>query len=271
MLLFSRIIFFVCLLFLQTAVHSWSSSSTGGFLLSRTQEQRTLQLYSFFGNYDDNDGDQKKQQQPQPRDDDAFFIRKSLRADVGRASKILADGFFKGKTNIFIYQLERLETYLSLESGFPKPNTMHEIFVACNALDGIVLAMAEVDARVGQYGDGRGGKDGPYMCNLAVDESCQRRGIASALVAECEAQVLEWYNLQTTTSTRTTPISRSLYLNVLQSNVAAVQMYNKLGYQSFRQKVQERSGETVLVMRKELLLVSSATTASTTTTTTVVP
>jgi ribosomal protein S18 acetylase RimI-like enzyme len=248
---------------IQTAVHSWSPNlgpSTTGvtFLLSRTQEQRNLQLYLFFGN-NDNDGDQQEQPQPQPRKDD-FFIRKSLKADVGRASKILADGFFKGKTNIFTYQVERLETYLSLESGFPKPNTLHEIYVACNALDGIVLGMAEVDARMGLNGRGQ---NGPYMCNVAVEESCHRRGIASALVAECEAQVLEWY-LQP----RVVGISGSLYLKVRQSNIAAVQMYDKLGYHSIRQDTEERSGETVLVMSKELPFASSATSTNTTSTTT---
>jgi hypothetical protein len=51
--------------------------------------------------------------------------------DMGPASKILADGFFKNKTNFITYQFERLQTYLSLESGFPRPSTRHELFVAC--------------------------------------------------------------------------------------------------------------------------------------------
>jgi hypothetical protein len=45
----------------------------------------------------------------------------NMALDVGRASQILTDGFFKRRgMNIFSYFLEQLETYLSLEVDFPK-------------------------------------------------------------------------------------------------------------------------------------------------------
>ena len=180
-----------------------------------------------------------------------FFIRPSLAADVGRASQILTEGFFKHKTNFLVYQWERLETYLSLDSTFPKPNTLHQIFVACDSRSGRVLGMVELDARVPKTKDDKdgirtGSAVSPYMCNVAVDEKYQRRGIASALIARCERQVEEWYE-----QTRG-KISCSLYLRVRESNVAAVSMYTKLNYTSITQEKDKKTGENLLVMRKEL-------------------
>jgi ribosomal protein S18 acetylase RimI-like enzyme len=89
-------------------------------------------------------------------------------------------------------------------------------------------------------------KQSPYMCNVAVDEKYQRRGIASALIARCERQVEDWY-VQTGGQ-----ISCSLYLRVRESNTAAVRMYSKLNYTSILQEKDKKTGEKLLVMRKEL-------------------
>ena len=162
--------------------------------------------------------------------------------DMGKASKILAEGFYKHKSNFIVYQLEKLETFLSLESCFPKPNSFHEILVACDNHNGEVLGMVEVDARKETKGRGQ---DGPYMCNLAVDEGHKRKGIASALVRDGEEKVQAWH------SATDGNIPNSLYLKVRQSNEAAVLMYDQLGYRSYMQEA-DIKGEVVLVMRKSL-------------------
>jgi ribosomal protein S18 acetylase RimI-like enzyme len=172
-----------------------------------------------------------------------FFIRKSMIGDMGKASKILADGFYKHK-NFIVYQLEKLETFLSLESCFPKPNTFHEIFVACDNHNGEVLGLVEVDARRNQT-KGRSHQDDPYMYNLAVDEGHKRKGIAKALIREVEEKVQAWH------SATDGNIPNSIYLKVRQSNEAAVIMYDQLGYRSYMQEA-DRKGEVVLVMRKSL-------------------
>jgi ribosomal protein S18 acetylase RimI-like enzyme len=173
-----------------------------------------------------------------------FFIRKSMMGDMGKASKILAEGFYKHKSkNFIVYQLEKLETLLSLESCFPKPNSFHEIFVACDNHNGEVLGLVEVDARNETKGRGQNGQ--PYMCNLAVDEGHKRKGIASALVREGEEKVQAWH------SATDGNIPNSLYLKVRQSNEAAVLMYDQLGYRSYMQEA-DTKGEVVLVMRKSL-------------------
>jgi len=187
-----------------------------------------------------------------------FFIRPALKADIGRASKILADGFFKDNTNFITYQLERLETYLSLEVGFPKPSTRHEVFVACAQSTGVVLGTAEVDARLERPGIP---ENGPYLCNVAVDLDHLRQGIATALVEKCESQVQEWIHQECQEAEQAdqkmnddTParLYSSLHLKVRQSNEKAIQMYDKLGYQSILQETEKKTKGTVLVMQKQL-------------------
>ena len=206
--------------------------------------------------------DERPQDDEESDGDDFFFIRKSLMGDMGRASQILADGFYKGRTNFITYQWERLETYLSLESSFPKPQTRHELFVACAAQSGKVLGLAEVDARRddddssgnNNNNNNSRGQNGPYLCNLAVDPSFSRRGIASALVKQCESQVREWYHSSSTDDDDddSDRISPSLHLKVRESNTAALQMYDKLGYHCYLQEKEKKTGETVIAMRKEL-------------------
>ncbi|CAJ1937890.1 unnamed protein product [Cylindrotheca closterium] len=202
----------------------------------------------------------------EPEDDDesapsSFFIRPALPADVGPASKILADGFFKDNTNFITYQFERLETWLSLDIGFPRPNTRHELFVACEQSTGKVLGLAEVDARIERPTV----CNGPYLCNVAVDLDHLRQGIATALVEKCEAQVQEWVyesvqkeaatlnekDSKDTSTATTSRLSSSLHLKVRQNNAKAVTMYDKLGYQSILQEL-DKKNQTVLVMRKQL-------------------
>jgi ribosomal protein S18 acetylase RimI-like enzyme len=219
-----------------TLLHPCRHCPPSPLLLSLSSSQRTTDLLL------NKDRNHKKNRTKQD-----FFIRKSMALDVGRASQILTDGFFKRRgMNIFSYFLERLETYLSLEVDFPKPLTRHEIFVACDACSGQVLGMAEVDART--TGRSACGQDGPYMCNLAVDEARQRKGIASALVQYCELQVQQWHY---ETMEDDVEVANSLYLKVRETNQAAVSMYDKLGYRSYRQE-KDNKGTTVLVMRKEL-------------------
>jgi len=188
-----------------------------------------------------------------------FFVRKGIPSDMGRASQILADGFFKGNTNWWTYQWERLETYLSLESTFPKPNTPHVIFVACESKSGQILGMAELDARRRDKNKGtnrRNNNDNnnndydPYMCNVAVDDRHLRKGIGSALIRHCELQVQQWH----LESDGTIPCC--LYLKVRSNNQPAIRMYTKLDYSNKSTGLPEewdsKTGQAIYVMRKEL-------------------
>ena len=210
---------------------------------------KVLNLY--FDSYNGNnqivvEGEGGTEQDTNNEQQDFFFIRACHPADVGRAAEVLTEGFFKHKTNFITYQFERLGTYLSLEAGLPKPNTMHEIFVACDSTSGKVLGLAEVDAR--KNGNGARGQEGPYMCNVAVDSTYKRKGIATALIRKCEEQVQIWSSV----NINEMYLSRSLYLKVRNTNQAAVAMYDKLGYSSVMYETEQKSGELILLMRKTL-------------------
>lgn len=220
------------------------------FSNKEAQHRSARQQKSILSNQVDKIGDTEGGSE---NNESSFFLRQSVMADVGRSSVILADGFFRGKVNFLQYQWERFVTFLSLESTFPSPNTYHQVFVACDQGTGIVVGMAEVDAR-NRTRDSTSSKatssyGGPYMCNLAVDLDRQRSGIGAALVEQCEAQVQEWVTQSEG------QISSSLYLKVRASNQPAILMYDKLGYQNILQEREAKTGETILVMRKQLLKV----------------
>ena len=168
----------------------------------------------------------------------------SLYLEIGQAANIVTDAFFADHTNFFTYQKEKLKTYLSLESSYPKPSekNTYVYFVACRNTDGKVLGFVEIDCR-----ETRPLKEGlpprPYMCNLAIDKKWRRNGIATALIEACEDVALKnGYE--------------NIYLKVRSANDVAVRMYESLGYveESSVVEMTERLNESlVLLLKKQLL------------------
>ena len=148
-----------------------------------------------------------------------YFVREALPPDLGFASGILADGFFATR-NIFAFQVEKLKTYLSLEACFPQFSSkdMHKYLVACDKRNGKVIAFAEVDCRPTK--DLK--RPTPYMCNLAIDKKWKRKGIATALIHECEDIASKHPPSE--------GIENRLYLKVRTTNTAAIKMYEGQGY-----------------------------------------
>jgi len=164
------------------------------------------------------------------KNEDLFFIRKCLPADVGQASDILTDAFFKENTNCFTYQWERLTTYLSLESTYPKtPWERHTLFVACHSKSGMVLGLAEIDDRPSKV---ENATPRPYMYNVAVHPKFRRKGIAKALVLACEEMAMEWDKPE-------------VYLKVRDLAEPAVNMYKSLGYQILSTKLERLNKKTL--------------------------
>lgn len=151
--------------------------------------------------------------------DRPYVIRSAVFADLGTAARLLTDGFFANNTNFITYRLERLKTFLSLESTFPSRNDeLHTMIVACRKTDGLVLGFAELDARPTTIKDpSTSPSPRPYMCNLVVDQKWRRQGIATALVEECERRAREWGE-------------KEMFLKVREGNAAAIAMYQSMGY-----------------------------------------
>jgi ribosomal protein S18 acetylase RimI-like enzyme len=120
------------------------------------------------------------------------------------------------------------------------------MIVACDAMNGQVVGFAEVDARplVGNSQRFSVDNEGTisdnilrsYMYNLAVDKKWKRRGIASALVQACELFVLEMHDVC---------VEKRLYLRVRKSNIAAIALYESLGYREMPPEVIHMSKEDI--------------------------
>ena len=172
-----------------------------------------------------------------------YFIREADFADLGAAARILTDGFY-GDSNFITYNIERLNTFLSLESTFPQPGSIvgavHSMLVACRQTDGKVLGFAEIDGRPTKK---ENEAPRPYMCNLAVCPKWRRKGIAKELVWQCEQKALKWGKTD-------------MYLKVRKANDAATNMYKDLGYEVQSIKTEEMRGkppQSIVLMKKELM------------------
>lgn len=176
-------------------------------------------------------------------DENEFFVRDADFADLGNAARILTDGFFRD-VNFITYNVERLANFLSLESSFPRrtgtDSVSHSMIVGCRPTDGAVLGFVELDCRPTE--DPKAAPR-PYMCNLAVDKRWLRKGIASALVRECEERVMQLGEEQ-------------IFLKVRERNKAATQMYEGLGYSikssAYESPVRGQPPDTVVLMVKDL-------------------
>jgi ribosomal protein S18 acetylase RimI-like enzyme len=189
--------------------------------------------------------------------------------DLGRVSNILTYGFFSQGTNFFTYQLERLKTYLSIESMFAHQQNLAKrdqqsiiMMVACRTTDGEVIGVCEIDNRLPQEKK-QMLEYRPYMCNLAVDKKWRRKGIAKALVETCEEIVMTRWGAQ------------KLYLKVREENNSAQLLYKSLGYSvllnSQDDGIQEQQqlvieylgdGSAALVLYKNLDLLISTTSSA---------
>jgi len=196
--------------------------------------------------------------------------------DLGPAARILTEEFYSQKTNFITFQIERLKTVLSLESTFPnkqtliqneyskRPTSLQKMIVACDAKDGKVVGFAEVDARSFRgkpnniNGDGDKESEATsaaqqystadssssnneilrsYMYNLAVDKKWKRNGIASALVRACEQFVSDAH--------ADSCMERRLYLRVRKCNIAAIALYESLGYRAMEPEEIQLSAEDI--------------------------
>mmetsp|Transcript_29536 Transcript_29536/g.62237 ORF Transcript_29536/g.62237 Transcript_29536/m.62237 type:complete len:319 (+) Transcript_29536:86-1042(+) len=187
-----------------------------------------------------------------------YFVSDAQFVHLSPAARILTEEFYSQRTNFITFQIERLKTVLSLESTFPNQRNsvtkeysskpLQQMIVACNSKNGEVVGFAEVDARplgsskstgvtetAGEV-DGSNNILRSYMYNLAVDKKWKRKGIASALVKACEGFVSDRHD---------SCIEKRLYLRVRKCNLAAVALYEKLGYTEMDPKTISLSKEDI--------------------------
>lgn len=153
-----------------------------------------------------------------------FTIRTAQVRDLSALAEILTDSFHPRSGFMrWAYPMLRLGIYEDLRNRL-RSNSPHYVCLVAVAdvstvtdsretLAGTVeLALRSPPSwqpRASQYA---------YISNLAVRESCRRRGVARQLLLACERTSLEWG-------------FQDLYLHVLDNNHQARQLYLKTGYQ----------------------------------------
>lgn len=163
--------------------------------------------------------------------------------DLSHGARILADGFYS-ESNPASKWWERLHTQMSLESNWPNPvlRNQHEMWVAVQSQNGQILAFCELDNRPPRNdSDPEAAKIRPYMCNLAVHLDWRKQGLAQDMIHQCEASVELWSG----------GADEKLFLKVKEQNQPAVNLYTKLGYGVVSSQVDEKTEETLLVMKRD--------------------
>ena len=169
--------------------------------------------------------------EPAPASQDAvaadafrFTIRAAQVQDLATLADILTDSFHP-RTGLmrWAYPMLRLGIYEDLRNRLRSTSPHYVCLVAVAAVSTVVgfreelagtveIALRSPPAwqpRCPQY---------PYISNLAVNQSCRRRGVARQLLLACERKSLEWG-------------FQDIYLHVLENNHQARQLYLKTGYQ----------------------------------------
>jgi ribosomal protein S18 acetylase RimI-like enzyme len=156
-----------------------------------------------------------------------FTIRTAQTRDLTTLAEILTDSFHPPTGLMrWAYPMLRLGIYEDLRNRLRSSAPHYACLVAVASVATATGAREELagtvelalrtppswQPRVLQY---------PYISNLAVSQSCRRKGVARQLLLACEQMSLEWGFCD-------------LYLHVLEDNHQARQLYLKTGYEQLQ-------------------------------------
>jgi len=203
--------------------------------------------------------------------EEKYFLRKAIMPDLSYAAEVLTEGFY-GDSNIATKWWEKIQTQMNLESNLPSTMGIgnvsplltksseksviqgHDMWVACQSDTGKVIGFCELDNREPRkHEKEKANMDNsmivrPYMCNLSVQTDYRKMGIAQNMILQCEQRVTDWYD----TSENST-MNPKLYLKVKESNVPAIKLYQKLGYEVVAHETvkNQQDNTLLLVMKRE--------------------
>jgi len=163
-----------------------------------------------------------------------FYIRDGQYADLGRVASIIVDSFYT--PSIFVRPFLYASELQRLQENFPYNKTCHSYLVACRKNDvekEVVIGFVDIDARPAKNADA---PPRPYLSDLAVDKYYRRLGLASCMIRECEARVIEMG-------------MNRLFLRVERDNNAARKMYDSMGYDQLSHHIFGVKDTTILLKR----------------------
>ena len=171
----------------------------------------------------------------------AFFrIRPAKYADLGPASDIILESFYVQKTAfrglLKLAELNRLqqnfphfqkEKHTMYVAVVPKDDSRSPAISSPLPTDDIIVGFVDVDSRPCKP---EINLPRPYLSDLCVHPRYRKKGIAQALVIQCQDFVLQQNAKEVMNSDNGN--EKRLYIRVEEDNTPALLMYQKLGYES---------------------------------------
>jgi ribosomal protein S18 acetylase RimI-like enzyme len=183
-------------------------------------------------------------QSSSPSSSPSFYIRDAVYSDLGQVANILIESFYN--PTIIVRQYLYLSELSRLQDNFPYSDCDHSFFVACEKRPPStstsqkwhnqkekVIGFVDVNQRPRKK---ESDAPRPYLSDLAVHPDFRRRGVAQALMQECEREVQFWGKDQ-------------LYLRVERKNEGALKMYSGLGYEALDHHYFGVKDTTILLRR----------------------
>ena len=170
-------------------------------------------------------------------------IRDCTYSELNQVADVIIAAFYSNSTNPW-RQLYRMGELNRVQQAYPYKKSDHRMFVAIvqtdNALrDEKIVAFVDVDDRPVQPRFPSPYKENPrpYLSDLCVHPDFHRKGIARAMVKECEKFCRE--DLRKT----------ELFIRVEQTNQPALLMYESMGYA----KMDDPDNGLIILLRKSLV------------------
>ena len=177
-------------------------------------------------------------------------VRDCTFAELTQVSDLIMSSFYANATSPWS-QLYRMGELNRIQQGFPYADkAQHRVLVAAttNATSQIV-GYIDVDDRVPNRNTSYKYNPRPYLSDLCIAPEYRRRGIARALVEECEDFCLSKLE------------KNEAFIRVEKKNVAALTMYQSMGYSPIDNHP-DSSNEEILLLRKDLSATANVDTAA---------
>jgi ribosomal protein S18 acetylase RimI-like enzyme len=191
-----------------------------------------------------------------------YQIRDCTHQELSSVADLIVDSFYNYSTaNTVWKQFTKLAELNRIQQNFPygDDRAVHRMMVLTtterNATTSKICGFVDVDARIPNRPTSYKYNPRPYLSDLCIHPHYRRYGYATLLIQACEAFCL--YELPQVALSPAgnfrTDISAvsELYIRVETSNVAAEQMYRKLGYNIVRNHSDARN-DKIMILHKRL-------------------